>query len=935
MSVRGLATDWPGTALSYRFLLCLLFVLAAFLSRPTNAADESLLSASDTTLVSKDLNARQIRVASQLTDGNSDVPVPQLTSSLSIVFEFSEVVSPNELVIHLPATDGDELIGEIEVLSSLVSPDAGFQLLRAVTVSTNRREQSHDFQAVGTRWLMIRYTPADNPPGLGISEIAVLGQAGAPASVYEFKESPVGALQVLEQLESVVAVNVSPAETALFEDAADGQLDSWTLAEAALLASGVTDEAARAALVQRIDALEQSFRAGLSGDLAPFEVGQSLLQWLHENAFEAGYSAGQTDLSTVLTDNSYNCVSSAVLYSILGVRLGLDVRGVEVPDHAFAILYDGSDYADIETTTSAGFNPARNREAIEAFQSTTGFSYIPDRRPDKRREISPLELVSFIYYNHGVELSRDEKYLDALLTYFRALSLDRDSRSAVKNALAALANWSVSLSKKNEFEEALRVVELGLALAPADRSLNYNHRVIWQNRINQGAEELDIGSFTELIAKAHAALPEAGFESQQALYFIKRAETSAEQGQWMAAIAQVSEGLPGLNEASQKNIGEYRLNLLLRWSNREIEARQWEAALDALDHGLELLPGNRRISQNIAYVLQEWSEQVYADSGEAAAEEIVSRIAERYPQIGSVQRAGRNYAIRRINELSKEARYSEALSLIDEYQYLIGSDRDFDTMVRSVFDAQAEVYIAAGNVEAALAVYEQARTAFPDNRQIRQNQVATWHKLARSHMDARHWNEALAVYESGLESLPDERSFRQNTKYILQEWLATLDPGSASTRAAIDEIYSRDGEHYKISPLVSSYYMKSVSELQKNDDFEASLRIAKIGRDVIREEKEAIKVHRYAYDNWARRFTKTKAWSEAIEVYESALDAIPDDRHLMNNAVAAWHSWAQSYMDKKDWDGAIEIYAKGLERLPDTRLFQQNIAYCEQQRDQP
>ena len=40
---------------------------------------------------------------------------------------------------------------------------------------------------------------------------------------------------------------------------------------------------------------------------------------------------------------------------------------------------------------------------IEAFQTTTGFSYIPDRRPDKRREISPLQLVSFIYYNHGVE----------------------------------------------------------------------------------------------------------------------------------------------------------------------------------------------------------------------------------------------------------------------------------------------------------------------------------------------------------------------------------------------------------------------------------------------------------------------------------------------------------------------------------------------------
>lgn len=919
--------------MNWRLLPCMILIVAVTYSQESAEAEENLLTSPDMKLISKSLNSRQINLAMQLTDGDTEFPVSRLNSVLNYVFEFPSVVSPSELIVHLPAADGDELIGKIEVFSSLVSPDTGYHLLRAVTVSTKNIKQSYDFRPVGTQWLMIRITPANDLPALGISEISVLGKFGAPTSVYEFKEAPAEALQVLTELESAVPVNISAAETDLFLDAADGKLDSWLLAEAALLASGVQDEATRAEMLQDIDDLEQAFRDQAPDDLAPFELAELLLDWLHEKAFVAGYSAGQTNLSTILTDGSFNCVSSAVLYNILGIRLGLDVRGVEVPDHAFAILYSGSEYADVETTTPGGFNPARNRDAIDAFQSTTGLSYIPDHRPDKRREISPLELIAFIYYNHGVTFSREEKYLEALLANFRALSLDGNSQSAVKNALAALANWSSSLSRESEFEEALRIVEAGLALAPEDRSLNHNHRVIWQNRIVLGAEKLDIESFTSLVAEAHAALPDEGFDAQQALYLITRAEVLAERGNWSAAITQTSDELPILNAESQQSLKEYRLNLVLRWSNQGIESRHWEVALDALERGLALFPENRRISQNIAYVLQEWSEQIYAASGEAAAEEIVGRIAARFPDVTSVRRAGRNYAIRRINELRNEARYLEALGLIREYEYLLGSDREFDTMIRSIFDAQADVYKGAGNMKAALAIYAQARRAFPDNKQIERNQVATWHEWASSHMDSNQWRDALDIYALGIESIPDERSFRQNTKYILQEWLKTLEPESESTVSTIREFYERYGEEYGVSDIVSNFYMTAISEMQKKEEFEASTQIALTGKEVIRDDRDGTKVHRYAYDSWAKIFLGQENWTEAIKIYELGLTAIPDDSRLRNNAVATWHSWAKTFMDIRDWDGAIEVYRKGLESMPDTRLFQQNIAYCEQERD--
>ena len=895
------------------------------------SSQESLLAYPESRLVAGVVNPRQAETAAELTDGLYGAPASGARKAFTLVFEFNDVVSPERVVVHLPTTGADELAGELELLSSLVSPESGFQLLRKFAVST-KQQQKHNFEPVGTRWLMVRFTPVDDPPQTGISEIEVLGNKGPPASAYLFNESPAAALQVLDAIGNSLDVSISQAEQDLFEDAADGSLDRWTLAEAALLASGVVDEGERLDLIRQIDRLEEAFRSvtDVAGD--PFETGQTLLEWLHAGPMDAGYVSKQTDVSTVLLDNTFNCVSSAVLYSILGNRMGLDIRGVEVPDHAFAILYSGSDYADVETTTPQGFNPTRNKEAIEAFQAMTGFSYIPDRRPDKRREISPLKLVSFIYYNHGVDRTNEGDYHGALLANFRALSLDRDSKSAVKNALSALANWSVSLLDNEDYAEALEIVRLGLMLAPKDRTLNHNHRVIWQRRLDKASEELPLEDFVALVDDAHRELPGAGFDRQQGLNFIKQAEAMAARGEWRSAIDSIGEALPRVNEASAKELVQNRLNLVLRWSNGEIEARRWEAALDALSYGYELMPENTKIGQNIAYILQEWSEAMYRESGEAAAEEVVALVAGRFPEVRGVKRASRSFAIRRIQELQGQGRYADALDLIEDYRYLIGNDRDFDTLVRSVFDTQANVYLQQGNWDGALSIYTSASRSYPDNKQIKRNLTATWHQWADSYMKARQWPEALNVYDKAHARMPEERSFRKNMSFIGQEWLKSQDPRAESTRELIDYLYERLGEENKTSSLVSSYYLRQIDNLQKSRAFEESLEVAQGGASAIRDENEALKVRRYAWDNWAQHYAKSKEWQQAVDVYRDGIEALPGDSRLTNNAVATWHDWAKTYMDQKDWDSAIEVYTRGLERMPEAYLFKNNIDYCEQQR---
>src|SRR5262249_13051670 len=140
------------------------------------------------------------------------------------------------------------------------------------------------------------------------------------------------ALDLLARLRTNAALKltVGDDEAALFADVQGGRFRSWSFAEAALLASGVSDAAKRKEYADRLDALEKEARNAVAGAGTPFEKGEKLLRWLHDGPLSGGCRGGQTDLHTVLDSKTFNCVSSAVLYNVLALRLGLDARAIEV-----------------------------------------------------------------------------------------------------------------------------------------------------------------------------------------------------------------------------------------------------------------------------------------------------------------------------------------------------------------------------------------------------------------------------------------------------------------------------------------------------------------------------------------------------------------------------------------------------------------------------
>jgi tetratricopeptide (TPR) repeat protein len=244
------------------------------------------------------------------------------------------------------------------------------------------------------------------------------------------------------------------------------------LAEAALWASGVADPAAprqgRGGQPQPSfsgmvlsAAVELSSSPALPQNLR--ERGEYVLSFMFEK-FLKTYAENQTRLDEIFISGRYNCVSSAMLYTILATAVGLDVRGVMTRDHAFVTVSAAGEDIDVETTNPFGFDPGSRREFHDQFGRVTGFAYVPERNYRDRVFISQLELLSLILSNRIADLESRGRYSEAVpLALDRAILLsqrkDRVSSpffsDPQKDLMDRIFNFGASLLKAGKETEAL------------------------------------------------------------------------------------------------------------------------------------------------------------------------------------------------------------------------------------------------------------------------------------------------------------------------------------------------------------------------------------------------------------------------------------------------------------------------------------------------
>lgn len=354
----------------------------------------------------------------------------------------------------------------------------------------------------------------------------------------------------------------SAEERALLADVKDGKFTKHSFAEAALLASGVAEAAKRKAYLQRLDALVTQSKEATANARTPIEKGEKLLGWLYGKTGPIGpvgpgkkkkYSPRQTSLAVLLDTGTYNCASSAVIYNIVGRRLGLDLRAIESPSHVFPILHDGKEHVDVETTTPRGFNPLRDKAAQKEFEELTGFTYIPARQRKKQREIDEAGLVAVIYYNRGVESGRENRNREAFGVNICALSLDPGLASAANNARAALADWAGEAVRAEKFDLADDIIRQNvewLKDPKAEAKLMMAAYDSQGRRLRKDKNWPGMANFYAKAFKRHRGNAELAkhFENNALAAYDDWAKPFRKSGKWPEAIKVYEQGLKDLGD---------------------------------------------------------------------------------------------------------------------------------------------------------------------------------------------------------------------------------------------------------------------------------------------------------------------------------------------------------------------------------------------------
>lgn len=317
-------------------------------------------------------------------------------------------------------------------------------------------------------------------------------------------------------------------EEALFDDAADGRLDDHTLLSAALIACGVEDaEELRHWQSERAKWLalfRESNGAKPARGVAPGSAGASpsldkqlaasLFAFMHERVLDGGYHLSATDLRDTLAQGRFNCVSSSVLYQSLGQELGLKLVGLEVPGHALARLYPSEgEPINVETTCPSWFR-LKDKPVDRQDRLRDRVGAVADTDRSTAREVSPLDQAAMIYYNRGVALLAENRFLEAAVANAKALHLDPRNEIAHGNLLATLNNWSIALGQAGRFADAATILEAGMSLDPDYETFALNYIHVHHQWVRQLASE---GRFDEALArlrKATRTLPDQPYLRQ-------------------------------------------------------------------------------------------------------------------------------------------------------------------------------------------------------------------------------------------------------------------------------------------------------------------------------------------------------------------------------------------------------------------------------------
>lgn len=388
--------------------------------------------------------------------------------------------------------------------------------------------------------------------------------------------------------------------------------------------------------------------------------GEYLLDYMHRT-FLKNYSVNQTRLDLLVTTGRFNCVSSAVLYTILASGIGLETNGVLTRDHAFIQVNTGAELVDVETTTLYGYDPGSKKEFHDEFGNATGFAYVTPQNYRNRSPISQLELVSLILSNRIADLEPRGFYADAV-----CIAVDKEALLSMRtrqsdspffsdphvDVFNRIFNYGASLIQAGRDDEVLAWADTAESRYPDERwqSLVFtamNNQIVKMLRSKKIADarifldtevsrlipenyvkleilvsDAELVQLTTLIStseEAEQALERIDQVERQGFFsaaritelrnyvLLKESERRAKSFGWQEAITYIENTVNnyGGNAQLQNALNVYKNNKAIDFHNQFavlFNARNYGEALELVQNALEEFPGNRQLTSDLRTV---------------------------------------------------------------------------------------------------------------------------------------------------------------------------------------------------------------------------------------------------------------------------------------------------------------------------------------------
>lgn len=545
--------------------------------------------------------------------------------------------------------------------------------------------------------------------------------------------------------------------------------DDPNVLDAMIYASGTGTEKQRAEIRSKYLNLVSEIKAKLDND-PPKKLAETLLKTLHETAMKGGYDENCTSLSEIFSEGKFNCVSSTSLYYLIGTELGLILQPISIPGneyqvgHATLDLIVDKQRIQIEPTNADGFE----WDVKLAQPGVISLNFGPPR--DSGYDVDGWDLAAMIYSNLGNKMKTKDQPTNSsvIRNYVAALCLSPSSETPNRNLAAAFINWGPELSRIQRYDEAIRVMAVAHRVAPDNRDIRNNQRIVWIEKIQFLISKERDQQAVETIAAASRSFPEERDFMSASRWFEMTAEEAFRKGT-------IDDALPIIERAAKKVLGdqknkllEYRTSLVRRQSQVELKHKDFDASLKTLLR-FSPDPSDREMAAGVAYHTQEALALAYTKGGNKLALKHMRELLEKLPNFGSLQDQFRNFTQELAESFAEKGRYEQAFTTIEELKSAFKDDNTAIQLRGVVFIIWAEKLEKEMGFEAAYNKLLEAMNACPGCKSVSEhaeNCVARW---GGDFIDQKKWSEAIKTYELGLKTFPDNSVMKNNIDFCKQE----------------------------------------------------------------------------------------------------------------------------------------------------------------------